>query len=411
MFKLTRRLALSLPLATAVVGTGRGQVVKPVRIGVLNDQSSVFSDSSGPGSSRAAQIAAEEFTAATGRPVEVISADHQNKPDVGVGIARDWFDRGGVDATVDLGNSAVALAVSTLAREKDKVCLVSAGGTTLLTGAQCSPNTVQWTYDTYAQTTALTKSLVQAGKTSCFFITADYAFGQSLQDEMTRSLERLGGKVLGSVRHPLNTVDFSSYLLTAQASDAAVVAFANGGDDTGRCAKQAHEFGLTPKQTLAGLAMLITDIHAIGLDAAQGLLVTETFYWNLNDRTRRFASKWSARNAGREPTMMQAGVYGVVLDYLRAVHDVGSASSGLQVVRRMKAMPSDDDAFGEGSVRADGRGIHDNYVFRVKAPEASKGPWDYYDLVSTIPGDVAFRSMADGACPLLPEMLAAHGKG
>ncbi len=411
MYKLTRRLALSLPLATAIVGPGRGQSAKPVRIGVLNDQSGVFSDSSGPGSSRAAQIAAGEFTAATGRPVEVISADHQNKPDVGVGIVRDWFDRGGVDAAVDLGNSAVALAVSTLAREKDKACLVSAGGTTLLTGAQCSSNTVQWTYDTYAQTTALTQSLFKAGKTTCFFITADYAFGQSLQDEMTRSLERLGGKVLGAVRHPLNTTDFSSYVLSAQASGAAVVALANGGDDTGRCAKQAREFGLTAKQTLAGLSMLITDVHAIGLDAAQGLLVTETFYWNLNDRTRRFAAKWSARSNGREPTMMQAGVYGVVLDYLRAVHAVGSAASGAQIIRQMKSMPSDDDAFGQGSVRADGRGIHDNYVFRVKSPADSKGPWDYYDLVSTIPGDVAFRSMAEGACPLLPDMVAGLKKG
>jgi len=410
MTKWTRRAALSVPFALAGAATGlagraRAQAGrKPIRIGVLNDQSGVFADTSGPGSSVAAQLAAEDFTAASGWPVEVISADHGNKADTGSAIARDWFDRGGVDAVADLGNSAVALAVSTIAREKDKACLVSAGGTTLLTGAQCSPNTVQWTYDTYAQTTALAKAAANAGKKSWFFITADYAFGQSLQDEATRALARLGGTVAGAVRHPLNTTDFSAFLLQAQASGADVVALANGGDDSVRCVKGAREFGLMPKQTVVGLALLITDVHGIGLDAAQGLLVTETFYWDLNDRTRAWSRRWSARNRGREATMMQAGVYGVCLDYLKAVASVGSAGSGARVVQAMKARPTDDDAFGPGSVRADGRGIHDNYVFRVKSPAESRGPWDCYALLDTIPGAAAFRGLAEGGCPLLAGM-------
>ncbi len=403
MSKVTRRLLISLPLATALPRASRAQR-GPLRIGVLNDQSSVFADSSGPGSVVSAQLAAEEFSAQTGMRIEVLAADHQNKADVGSSIARDWFDRQGVHAVADLGNSAVALAVSTVARERDKVCLVSAGGTTLLTGAQCSPNTVQWTYDTYAQTTALTQALIADGKETWFFISADYTFGQSLQDEATRALDRLGGKVLGAAKHPLNTMDFSALLLQAQASGAKVIALANGGDDTGRCAKQAREFGLVPKQTLAGLSMLLTDAHAIGLDAAQGLLLTETFYWDLNDGTRAFSARWSARNREREPTMIQAGVYGVVLHYLKAVHALEGIPGGAAAVRQMKAMPTNDAAFGRGSIRADGRKIHDNYVFRVKAPEDSKGPWDCYSLVRTVPGTAAFRPMEGGGCPLLAEL-------
>ncbi len=402
MSKVTRRTLMSLPIAAAMPGVAAAQT-PPLRIGVLNDQSSVFSDSSGMGSVLSAQLAAEEISASTGMRIEILAADHQNKPDTGAAIARDWFDRQGVSAVADLGNSAVALAVNTIAREKDKACLVSAGGTTLLTGAQCSPNTVQWTYHTYAQTTAMAQALMADGKDSWFFITADYTFGQNLQDETTNAVNRLGGKVLGSVKHPLNNVDFAAYVLQAQASGAKVVALANGGDDTGRCAKQAREFGLTPTQTLAGLSMLITDAHAIGLDAAQGLLATETFYWDLNDGTRAFSARWSARNREREPTMMQAGVYGVVLHYLKAVHALGSAS-GAAVVRQMKAMPTDDQAFGRGIIRADGRKIHDNYVFQVKTPAQSKGPWDCYSLVRTVSGDTAFRPIEQGGCKLLADM-------
>lgn len=407
MTEITRRQALSLTVAGTMLvpRLAWSQPGRLIRIGVLNDQGGVFSDSSGPGSSVAAQLAADDAMATLGLKVEIVSADHQNKADVGSAIARDWFDRGGVDAVADLGNSSVALAVATIAREKDKACLVSAGGTTLLTGAQCAPTTVHWTYDTYAETTALAKALTDAGKTTWFFITVDYAFGQSLQDETTKALARMGGKVVGSVKHPINTMDFSAYLLQAQASGAQVIALANGGDDTNRCVKQASEFGITLKQTVVGLAMLITDVHAIGLEAAQGLFVTEAFYWDLNDRTRAFAKRWSERSRGREPTMMQAGVYGVVLDYLKAVHAIGGdAGSGTRVVRQMKSMPADDDAFGRSTVRADGRTIHDNYVFQVKAPPQSHGPWDYYRLVTTIPGGTAFRAMADGGCPLLPEL-------
>ena len=406
MSKVTRRTLMSLPLAAALPTRGRAQSSGPVRIGVLNDQSSVFADSTGPGSVLSAQLAAEEFGAQTGLKIEILAADHQNKADVGSAIARDWIDRQGVHAIADLGNSAVALAVSTVCRDKNKACLVSAGLTTLLTGAQCAPTTVQWTSDTYAQTTTLTQALMQAGKDTWFFITADYTFGQSLQDETTRALQRLGGKVVGSVKHPLNNADFSAQLVQAKASGAKVVALANGGDDTGRCAKQAREFGLVPAQTLAGLSMLITDAHAIGLDAAGGLLVTETFYWDLNEGTRDFSKSWSARNRGREPTMMQAGVYGVALHFLKAVHALGGkAEDGAAVVRRMKQMPTDDRAFGRGSIRADGRKIHDNYVFRVKTPGESKGEWDCYALAATIAGEQAFRPMDAGGCPLLAQMV------
>ena len=403
MSRLSRRTLLTLPAAASLPRLATAQAA-PLRIGVLNDQSSVFSDSSGLGSVLSAQLAAEDFSAQTGMKVEILSADHQNKPDTGSAIARDWFDRQGVHAVADLGNSAVALAVSTVAREKDKAALVSAGGTPLLTGAQCSPNTVQWTYDSYSQSTALAQALVADGKDSWFFITADYTFGQGLQDETTRALARLGGKVVGSVKHPLNTADFSAYLLQAKSSGAKVVALANGGDDTARCAKQAREFGLTPAQTLAGLSMLITDVNAIGLADMQGLLATESFYWDLNDGTRAFSARWSPRNRGREPTMMQAGVYGVVLHYLKAVHAMGNAASGAAVVRQMKAMPTDDVAFGRGTIRADGRKIHDTYVFQVKAPEASRKPWDYYSLVRTVPGALAFRPIEQGGCPILSEL-------
>jgi branched-chain amino acid transport system substrate-binding protein len=400
MVQITRRGLVALPLAAALPRPGRAQAA-PIRIGVLNDQSSVFSDTSGMGSVIAAQLAAEDAEAQFGIKAEILSADHQNKADIGSAIARDWFDRGGVSAVADLGNSAVALAVNTVAREKDRACLVSAGGTTLLTGAQCAPTTVHWTYDTYATANALARALVADRKESWFFITADYAFGQSLQDESSRALARLGGKVVGAIKHPLNNADFSAHLLQAQASGAKVVAFANGGDDTGRCAKQAHEFGLVPAQTLVGLAMLVTDARATGLDSTAGMLVSETFYWNMNDGTRTFSARWSKRNHDREPTMMQAGVYGVVLHYLRAVHALNGATGGAAAVRQMKAMPTDDPAFGKGIIRPDGRKIHDNYVFQVKEPSQSKGPWDVYNLVSTIAGVDAFRPMADGGCPLL----------
>ncbi len=374
-----------------------------VRIGVLDDMSGVFSDSTGRGSVLAAQLAAEDFGGqVAGKRIEIISADHQNKPDIGAAIAREWFDRGGVDAIADLGNSAIALAVNELARTQNKVILVSAGGTTQLTGPACAPGTVQWTYDTWAQTYVLVSALIKRDKKTWFFVTADYTFGKNLQNDATRFVERAGGKVLGAVAHPLNTLDFGSFLLQADASGAQVIAFANGGDDTSRSLAQAREFGMAGKHDFAALSGLITDVHSIGLNAAQGLLPVEAFYWDLNDGTRAFSQRWKARY-GQEhyPSMMQAGVYGAVLHYLKAVQAVGSADDGAKVVAKMKEMPTDDPLFGKGYVRADGRTIHDMYVFEVKRPAESKYPWDYYKIFAKVPGEEAFRPLAEGGCPLV----------
>ena len=379
-----------------------------VKIGVLNDQSGVFSDGTGRGSTIAAQLAAEDFGGTVaGKRIEIIAADHLNKADVGSSIARQWFDQDGVDAIADLGNSAVALAVNEVARSKNKVILVSAGGATALTGAQCAPGTVQWTYDTWSQAYALVTALADRGEKTWFFITADYAFGHSLQNEATRFIENSGGKVLGAVAHPLNTLDFSSFLLQADASGARVIALANGGDDTARSLSQAREFGMADKEKFAALTGLIIDINAMGLKSTQGLLLVEAFYWDMNDATRKFSERWKARYGKEQyPTMMQAGVYGAVLHYLKAVQSVGSAEDGAKVVGKMKEMPTDDPLFGKGYVRADGRTIHDMYVFQVKSPEESTHPWDYYKLVATIPGEKAFRPLAEGGCPLIASKSA-----
>jgi branched-chain amino acid transport system substrate-binding protein len=334
-------------------------------------------------------------------PIEVVAADHQNKPDVGATIARRWFDLEKVDVIVDLGNSAVALAVNEIARDKNKAILVSAGGTTALTGKSCSPNTVQWTYDTWSQSNAIGTALVKSGHRTWFFLTADYTFGYNLRDETSKVVLANGGEVAGSVRHPINTSDFSSFLLQAQASHASVIALANGGADTANAIKQASEFQL-PKggQVIVGLSTMITDIQALGLKATQGLFVTETFYWDLTPGTRDWSKRWAARNSGRYPTMMQAGVYAAVMHYLKAVQAVGDVSDGGKVVAKMKEMPTDDPLFGQGHILPNGRKIHDVHVFQVKAPEASKYPWDFYQLVSTVPGEQAFLSLADSGCAL-----------
>ncbi len=373
-----------------------------VRIGVLNDQSGVFADSTGAGSTVSARMAAEDFGGkVAGMPIEVVSADHQNKPDIGAGIARQWFDNEKVDVIVDLGNSAVALAVNEIARDKNKAILVSAGGTTALTGKDCSPNTVQWTYDTWSQSNAIGTTLVKAGHRTWFFLTADYTFGYNLRDQTTKVVVANGGEVVGSVRHPLNTSDFSSFLLQAQASHANVIALANGGADTANAIKQANEFQL-PKggQVLVGLSMMITDIQALGLATTQGLFVTETFYWDLTPGTREWSKRWAARDGGRYATMMQAGVYAAVMHYLKAVQAVGDVNDGRKVVEKMKEMPTDDPLFGKGRILPNGRKIHDVYVFQIKAPEESKYPWDFYKLVSTVPGDRAFLSLAESGCKL-----------
>jgi branched-chain amino acid transport system substrate-binding protein len=369
---------------------------------VLNDQSGVFSDSTGHGSVVAAQMAAADFGGhAAGRPVEIIAADHQNKPDVGASIARDWFDNHGVDAIADLGNSAVALAVAGVAHQKNKVVLVSAGGTTALTGAQCAPTTVQWTYDTWSNATTLARTMLGQGGDTWFFITADYMFGHNLQNEATAVILKAGGRVLGSAAHPLNTQDFSAFLLQAQASGAKVVALANGGDDTGRSMKQAREFGLTQTQRMVGLSAMITDVHALGLETAQGLYLTETFYWNLDDDTRAFGERWAKQMGGQMPDMMQAGNYSTVLHYLEAVQDLGRSDDGAAVVARMKAVTYDDKLFGRTHIRADGRAIHAAYTFRAKAPAQSHGPWDLYDLVATLTGEETVRPLAEGGCSMV----------
>ncbi|AXK80723.1 ABC transporter permease [Pseudolabrys taiwanensis] len=381
---------------TAVAGDG------VVRIGVLNDQSGVFADSTGNGSTIAARMAAEDFGGkAAGMPIEIIAADHQNRPDIGAGIARRWFDLDHVDAIADLGNSAVALAVAEIARDKNKAVLISAGGTTALTGKSCSPNTVQWTYDTWSQSNAIGTALVKKGLKKWFFLTADYTFGYNLRDETSKVVLANGGQVVGSVAHPLNSSDFSSYLLQAQASKADVIALANGGNDTANSIKQAQEFRITKgNQVLVGLSMMITDIKALGLAAAQGLYVTETFYWDRTPESRAWSERWAKRNNGRYPTMMQAGVYGAVLHYLKAVQAVGSVDDGAKVVAEMKKLPTDDPLFGKGYILPNGRKIHDAYVFQIKSPEESKSDWDYYKLVSTVPGKEAFLTLEQSGCKL-----------
>jgi branched-chain amino acid transport system substrate-binding protein len=374
-----------------------------VKIGVLNDRSGVYADLSGEGSVVAARMAVEDFDAASkGINVEIVSADHQNKPDIASNIARQWFDQDGVDAIFDVPTSSAALAVSEVTKEKNKVFVNSGAGSTDLTGKACTPNTIHWTYDTYALAHGTGSALVAEGLDTWFFITADYAFGHDLEANTIAVVEAAGGKVLGTVRHPFPGQDFSSYLLQAQSSGAEVIGLANAGGDTVNTIKQAYEFGIVQGgQTLAGLLIFITDVHALGLETAQGLVLTESFYWDLNDDTRAWSERFAEAHGGAKPTMVHAGVYSGVLHYLKAVEALGDKADGAAVVAKMKEMPTSDPLFGEGEIRADGRKIHDMYLFKVKSPDASTGPWDYYELVATIPGDQAFRPLAEGGCPLV----------
>jgi branched-chain amino acid transport system substrate-binding protein len=373
-----------------------------LRIAVLNDMSSVYADYQGIGSVIAARMASEDYGGkAAGRAIEILSADHQNKPDVGAAIARRWLDTEGVEMIADIPNSAVALAVSELTRDKNKVFVASGAGTSLLTGERCSPNTVQWTYDTYAQGHSIAKAILNRGGKTWFFVTADYAFGHDLEKQAADEVAKGGGKVLGSVRHPLGQSDFSSYLLRAQASGAGVVAFANAGGDLINCLKQAAEFKLAPRQLLTGLIFDVNGVPPLGLQAAQGLLAIDPFYWDMNEGTR----SWSRRFQGLHPQKnmpndMQAGVYAGTLHYLKAVDKVGGAADGRAVVAAMKSMPTDDPLFGRGTIRQDGRKMHPMYLFEVKRPDESKGPWDYYKLLSTIPAEQAFRPLGEGGCKL-----------
>ncbi len=377
-----------------------------IKIGVLNDQSGVYRDVSGPTATACVrQAVVDSGITAKGVNIEVVQADHQNKPDVGATIARQWIDRDGVDVIVDVPNSAVALAVNGIVREKNKAYFNSTGATTDLTGAQCSPNTVHWTYDTYMLARSTGGAMVKTGGDSWFFITADYAFGHALERDTGRFVQAAGGKILGNVRHPLQSTDFSSYLLQAQQSRAKVIGLANAGTDTINSVKQAAEFGVTRRGTkIAVLLMFINDVHSLGLNAAQGLVCTESFYWDLNDRTRAFTKRVLPTLNGNYPAMSHAGCYASVLHYLKAVADMGAAAakaSGADAVARMKAMPTDDDCFGPGTIRADGRKLHPVYLFEVKTPEESKGPWDYYKLLQTTSAEEAWRPLSEGGCSLI----------
>jgi branched-chain amino acid transport system substrate-binding protein len=374
-----------------------------IKIGVINDMSGLYADIAGPGSVWAARKAVEDFgAAAKGMKVEILAADHQNKPDVGSNIVRQWIDVDKVDAIADVPTSSVALAVNQIVREKNRVMLNSGAATSDLTNKACSPNTVHWTYDTVALANSTGKAAVKTGGDTWFFLTADYAFGHALERDVEAIVTSSGGKVVGKVRHPFPGQDFSSFLLQAQASKAKVIGLANAGGDTINAIKQASEFGVGKGgQSLAGLLVFVTDVHSLGLQTAQGLLLTETFYWDLNDGTRAFSREFAAAHKGRMPTMVQAGVYGSVLHYLKAVEALKSDADGVKVVEKMKEMPTDDRLFGKGTIRADGRKLHDVHLFEVKKPGESKGPWDYYKLRATTPGNEAFRQVAQSECPLL----------
>ena len=373
-----------------------------VRIGVLNDMSGVYSDFQGPGSVVAAQLAAEDFAKQSKRKVEILSADHQNKPDVGATIARRWIDVDGVDMIIDLPNSAVALAVSDIVKEKNKVFIGSGAGTALLTGAKCSPNTVHWTYDTWSLGHTLAQAVLQQDGRSWFFITADYAFGHDLEKQASEAVIAGGGKVLGSVRHPLGTSDFSSFLLQAQASGAQVIALANAGGDTVNTIKQAGDFNIREKQRLVALIFDLQIVPAIGLNAAQGLQAVNAFYWDMNDQTRAWSKRYQERHPKKAmPNHMQAGVYSGALDYLQTVDKVGSPNDGRAVVAAMKATPDDDPLFGQVVIREDGRAIHPMYLLEVKTPAESKSEWDVFKIVATIQGNQAFRPLNEGCCPLV----------
>ena len=397
-----RAFGVALAALCALAG-GSAMAQGVVRIGVMNDMSGVYSDDQGPGSLLAAQMAVEDYGGrAAGQTVEVVGGDHQNKTDIGAQVARRWLDTEGVGMIIDLPNSGIALAINELVRDRNKVMIGSGAGTALLTGEKCSPNTVHWTYDTWAYGHGLARAVIQQGVRSVFFITADYAFGHDLEKQFSDEAQKSGAKVLGSARHPLGTSDFASLLLQAQSSGADAVAFANAGGDTSNSLKQAGEFGLTPRQKLLALIMGQNNVRALGLQAAQGTMLVVPFYWDMSDTTRAWAQRFAQRHAKRNmPNDMQAGVYAAVLHYLKAVDKIGGATDGKAVVAAMKAMPTDDPLFGQGVIRPDGRKIHPMYLFQVKAPAESKGPWDYYKLLATIPAEQAFRPLKDGGCPLV----------
>ncbi len=399
---LTRRTLLAA--AATVPAVARAQATPTLKIGCLTDMSGPYKDLAGPGAIAALNQALEEFgVSGKGMKVEVLSADHLNKPDVGATVARQWFDRDGVDIIVEVANSGVALAVAGIAKEKNKVYINTGAATSDLTGSACNANTIHWVYDTYMLAKSTGGAMVKTGGDSWFFITADYAFGKALQRDTTEFITAAGGKVVGSVTYPFpGTTDFSSYLIQAQASGAKVLGIANAGTDTINTIKQAKEFGI--KMRLAGLLLFLTDIHSLGLDVAQGIVLTDSFYWDGNDRARAFSNRYSPKVGGARPTMVQAGVYSAITHYLKTVSAMGvdkAKLDGAATIAEMKKRPTDDDCFGPGSIRADGRVLHPAYLWEVKKPSESKGPWDYYKPLATTPADEAFRPLDKGGCVLV----------
>jgi branched-chain amino acid transport system substrate-binding protein len=373
-----------------------------VKIGVITDQAGFLASIAGRGSVLAASMAIEDFgRQVLGKSIELIDADHQNKADVAAGIARRWIDNEGVDMITDMTNSSVALAVQNVANEMRRISITSGGGTTDLTGKQCSPTGFHWTWDTYATATGTGKAMIAQGADTWFFITADYAFGHASERDLTKLVQDSGGKVVGSVKHPTNTQDFSSYLLRAQASNAKVIVLANGGNDTSNSVKQANEFGITRGgQKLIGLAVFISDVHAMGLDKAEGLLLVTGFYWDRTDESRKWSRRFMDRYNGVAPTMVQAGVYSGTMHYLKAVKAAGSDDAA-KVAAKMREIPIDDFFASQGVLRADGRMVHDMYLVQVKTPTESKYAWDYYKVVKSVPGEQAFRPLSESECPLV----------
>jgi branched-chain amino acid transport system substrate-binding protein len=398
-----RKFAFAAALLTCGAAAYAQSGTQTVKIAVLNDMSGLYADLGGPGSVAAAKMAIADFAKVNPNlKVELVSGDHQNKPDIGSSLATQWYDADNVDMIIDVPNSGVALAVSQVATQKNKVFIVSGSASSAITGAKCSPNTVHWTYDTWMLAHGTGTAMVKAGGDSWFFLTADYAFGYALEGDTAAAVEAAGGKVLGKVRHPLNTADFSSFLLQAQASKAKVIGLANAGGDTINSIKQASEFGIVKGgQKLAGLLVFASDVNALGLATAQGIVLTETWYWDLNDANRAWTKRWQEAMPGKIPTMAHAGVYAGILHYLKAVSALKSSADGKAVVDEMKKLPTDDPLFGKGSVRIDGRTLHDAYLFEVKKPEESKYPGDFYKLRTTIPAAEAFRPLKDGGCPLV----------
>ena len=387
-------------LATAAQAADR----PPLRIAVLNDQTSVYADFQGIGSVIAAQMAVEDFGGkVAGRPIEVLSADHQMKADVGAAIARGWFDNDNVELILDVPNSSVALAVNEVAHDKNKVLIGSGAGTSLLTGEKCTPNTIHWTYDTWALAHGVAKTVVEQGGKKWFFITSDYAFGRDLEKQASDVVTANGGQVLGSVRHPLGASDFASFILQAQASGADVIGLATPGGDLSNLVKQANEFGLSKDHRIVGLIFAINNADSIGLANSQGVIALNATYWDLNDATRAWSKRFQERHPRKNmPNDQQMGVYSAVIHYLKAIDKLdGEASDGAKVVATMKEMPTDDPLFGKGYIRADGRKIHQNYILKTKTPNTSKGRWDYFDVIATVPASESFRPLGEGHCPLI----------